>query len=52
MTNESFGPTILLRSEQTRDHVGVVELAVPAGWIGRRCTTTTSTRPSTSSRAR
>jgi mannose-6-phosphate isomerase-like protein (cupin superfamily) len=34
MTNESFGPTILLRSEQTGDHVGVVELAVPAGWIG------------------
>jgi mannose-6-phosphate isomerase-like protein (cupin superfamily) len=34
MTNESFGPTILLRSEASRDRVGIVELAVPAGWIG------------------
>ena len=34
MTHESFGPTILLRSEASRDRVGIVELAVPAGWIG------------------
>jgi mannose-6-phosphate isomerase-like protein (cupin superfamily) len=34
MTNETFGPTVLLRSEESDERVGIVELAVPAGWIG------------------
>jgi mannose-6-phosphate isomerase-like protein (cupin superfamily) len=34
MTKESFGPTILLRSEQNDGRAGIIDLAVPAGWIG------------------
>ena len=34
MTTESFGPTVLLRSEESDGEVAIIELAVPAGWIG------------------
>jgi mannose-6-phosphate isomerase-like protein (cupin superfamily) len=34
MASESFGPLILVRSEDSDGRVGVIELVVPAGWIG------------------
>ncbi len=34
MSNDAFQSTVLLRSEQSNDEVGVVEVSVPAGWPG------------------
>jgi len=42
---------VLLRSEETGGHVSVIEIVVPPHSAGTRCTRTTSTRPSTCSRA-
>jgi mannose-6-phosphate isomerase-like protein (cupin superfamily) len=34
MSNTSPSSTVLLRSEQSDDHVSVIEIAAPAGWPG------------------
>jgi hypothetical protein len=42
---------VLLRSEESGGEVSVIDNVVPAGFPGRHCTCTTSTRRSTCSRA-